>query len=386
MTHRERAIKALNHEDTDFVPIDFGGSYDTTITQAAYKKLKKYLGQEEIGYDIAVFSEGSIFPDEELFKSLNCSFRPVSLPASTYDIHWNNDGSSEYIDEYEVLLRRPKGGYFFDLAKPSLVGELTIKKVEEFKWPRLNPQDLKNAINEVALKAKQIHEEKNYAIVGNFLMAPIAVTMLIRGFEDWSMDIMQNHKAIEALMDGFIDFSLEKGIEFYKKVGKYCDVVYCVGDDLATQDGLWFPPEIYKKYLKPRHKRIIDTVKKYTDAKILFHCCGAASDLFPDFIEIGVDIVTPVQVSSKGMDSKRLKKEYGKSLVFWGGIDTQYVMPFGTPEEVKKEVFKRLDDFFIDGGYILNTVHNILPDVPPENVIALIKAAEDWFKQRKKLV
>jgi uroporphyrinogen decarboxylase len=380
MTHRERVRKALNHEKTDRIPIDLGGCADTTITRVGYEKLKQFIGQPVEDCDSAIFWEDTVYPDEKLQNYLDVDVRALYILPPTYEVFKNPDGSEWYKDEYGVVRKKPADGYYFDLIEVPLTGELTIKKIENFNWPEPDAVQLKRDIEKAAQRAKYLYEETDYAILGSCHIAPVSFTMLIRGLAEWSMDIIDNPKVVEALMDVYVDINLEISSEFYKAVGKYCDVAYCIADDLATQDRAWFSIDTYNKYIKPQHKKIIDTVKKYTDAKIMFHCCGAASFLFPDLIEIGVEVFTPVQVSARDMDSKKLKKEFGESLTFWGGIDTQRVLPFGTPEDVRREVFQRIGDFTDGGGgYVLNSVHNILPEVPPENVIAMIEAAKEWM-------
>ncbi len=381
MTHRERLRKALNHEETDRVPIDIGGSLDTTLNEQAYKNLKKYIGQPEEKYDYAIFWENAVYPDERLQKFLDTDVRAVHLPdrSSSYKIHENPDGSRWYKDEYGVIRKKSTKSVFFDLVEPPLKGELTKKKVEDFNWPQPDPLQLKKDIKEAGARAKYLYEKTDYGIIASLNIAPATLTQIIRGFSGWSMDIMDEPKLLEALMEKYVDVNLEILVEFYKEIGKYCDVAYFLADDLATQNGLWLSPDMYRKYVKKQHKRVIDTIKKYTDAKVMYHCCGAASALLPDFIENGMDIFNPVQVNAKGMDSKRLKREFGKYITFWGGIDTQRVLPFGSPEEVRREVFQRISDFTQGGGgYVLAAVHNILPEVPPENILAMVEAGKEW--------
>jgi len=175
---------------------------------------------------------------------------------------------------------------------------------------------------------------------------------------------------------------LEMSRRLLFEIAEYADVVV-MGDDLSHQGGLTYSPDLYRKLLKPRHKRITDFLKRHAGkAKILYHCCGAAEPLLRDLIEIGVDAINPVQVSAKGMgDTRKLKALYGRDLTFWGGIDTQRVLPFGSPEEVKTEVRRRIEDLAPGGGFVLAAVHNIRPEVKPENVCAMFEAALAYGKR-----
>ena len=162
--------------------------------------------------------------------------------------------------------------------------------------------------------------------------------------------------------------------------------VVAIGDDLSHQGGLTYSPDMYRKLFKPRHQAIVNFLKKNAGgAKILYHCCGAAEPLLRDLVEIGVDAYNPVQVSAKGMDdTKKIKSLYGRDLTFWGGIDTQRVLPFGTPDEVKAEVHRRIEDLAPNGGFVLAAVHNLRPEVKPENICALFEAALEYGKYRLK--
>ena len=149
-----------------------------------------------------------------------------------------------------------------------------------------------------------------------------------------------------------------------------------IGDDIAGQGGPLFSPEIYRKYIRPRQQRVIDTIKKHSQAKIWYHTCGNCIQYIPDLIEMGIDILNPVQISAKEMDPKILKEKFGKNIVFWGGgVDSQHVLPFASPEKIKEDVKINLEIFKPGGGYVFNNVHNIQADVPAENIVAMYEAA-----------
>ena len=165
---------------------------------------------------------------------------------------------------------------------------------------------------------------------------------------------------------------------FMKAVGDIVDVVM-IGDDLAGQGGALFSPDFYRKIVKPRQKQLISHIKTLTNAKIWYHTCGGCTELIPELLDNGVDILNPVQVSAAGMDAQELKKRFGKDVVFWGGgCDSQHILPFATAEEVKANAKQYIEIFKPGGGYVFNNVHNIQGGVPPENVIALFEAANDY--------
>jgi uroporphyrinogen decarboxylase len=164
-----------------------------------------------------------------------------------------------------------------------------------------------------------------------------------------------------------------------EEVGEFVDLVF-VHDDLATTESLMMSPQLYREIVKPRHKKIFDLIKNMTQAKIIYHCDGAIYPLLKDFIQIGVDVLNPVQVSAKGVDTHALKQEFGEELSFWGGVDTAHVLPKGTIDDVKEEVRKRIDHLGKGGGYVVAPVHNILDDVPPENIVAMYRTAIEYGK------
>jgi uroporphyrinogen decarboxylase len=189
---------------------------------------------------------------------------------------------------------------------------------------------------------------------------------------------MLNPKTVTAIFDKVLELKLAYWEKALAICGDNVDVV-CEADDLAGQNGLIISPKTYRDLLKPRHAELFRFIKKQADVKVWLHSCGAIRKLIPDFIEIGVDILNPVQVNATGMDTHELKSEFGKDLVFWGGgVDTQFVLPRGTPNQVREEVKRRLDDLMVGGGFVFGTVHNIQADVPAENVLAMWETLQEF--------
>jgi uroporphyrinogen decarboxylase len=199
-------------------------------------------------------------------------------------------------------------------------------------------------------------------------------SVAIRGNENFYVDLIANPKLATAIMDKMLEFYIGFWEEMLPIVGPYVQVIK-VGDDLGMQNGPLISPDLYRSLIKPRERELISFIKKRTDAKIYFHSCGSVYEFIPDLIEIGVDVLNPIQVSAKDMVTKRLKQEFGERLSFWGAVDTQQVLPFGSQEDVEAEVRKRIGDLAPGGGYILSSVHNIQAKVPPENIAAMFDAA-----------
>jgi uroporphyrinogen decarboxylase len=203
----------------------------------------------------------------------------------------------------------------------------------------------------------------------------------IRGFENWFLDFVQCPEVCAKLHEQCADLGIEIAGRFLDEVGGYCQVVM-FADDVAGQSGLMIHPDAFRKYIKPQWKRLFDFVRTKTQAKLCLHCCGNITAILDDIVEIGIEVINPVQVSNPQMDTKLLKKRYGDQLSFWGAIDTQHVMPMGTVDEVKDEVRRRIEDLAPGGGYILSAVHSIQPDVPTENIFALYDTALNYGRYR----
>jgi uroporphyrinogen decarboxylase len=200
----------------------------------------------------------------------------------------------------------------------------------------------------------------------------------LRGLEQWYIDMMTDRKFCEALIEQTFRFWYNYYTGFMEAVGDIVDIVM-IGDDIAGQQGPLFSPDFYRSVIKPHHKKLIQHIRSLTQAKIWYHTCGSCVEYIPDLIDIGVDILNPVQTSARNMDPVFLKKKFGNSIVFWGGgIDSQHVLPFVTSDRVKKEVHEALEIFKPGGGYVFNNIHNIQSGVPPGNIIAMYEAAYEF--------
>jgi len=200
----------------------------------------------------------------------------------------------------------------------------------------------------------------------------------LRGFEDWYMDCAGNVKLLETLFDKVLEINMVIAEKILKQAAKHVDIIK-MADDIGMQTGLQVSPDFFRKFIKPRFKKYTDLIRRFApDTIIHIHSCGSIEAILKDFIEIGINVINPVQVSAKNMDPKTLKSKYGNDLSFWGAIDTQSVLNRMNEAEVKKEVEKTIDILGEGGGYILSAVHNIQPDVPPENIVAMFEHAKKY--------
>ncbi len=365
MNPRERVLAAIEHEEPDRVPRDLGGSL-CSIHKVAYDELKRYLGVEEETV-VADLIQGVVSPSEKILERFKIDTRYVYLPNVHIPAETLPDGS--FIDIWGVK-RRP-AGYYYDMPSDGhpLADVTTISEVEEYDWPE--PKEFITDIDVMEKRAKYLREKTDYAVILSYArMGFYLQSWYMTGFVKYYMDLKLNPEFACKVMDKVLDAVIGGTEILLDAVGDYVDVV-CTGDDLAMQDGPFLSLDMHRRYIKPRQKRLFDAIKSKTDAKIFFHTDGASSYYFDDLADVGVDIVNPVQVSAVDMDTKILKEKYGDKLCFWGAIDTQRILPYGTPKDVEEEVKKRINDLAPRGGYVLCAVHNIQPGVPPQNICAM---------------
>ena len=371
MTSRERIRAALAHQEPDRLPVDLGGSIVTSITRAAYEPLMAHLGLDP--GEVTVYDEVQQLPflADSLLDRLGVDTRMVQLPpthVSGVPILDEGDYWAMY-DRWGSKMRMPKdGGLYYDWVEYPI--NPSLSSLESYRWPQPDPVEV---VATLAERARWLYEHTDYALVGSGVIGGGIFEQACRtvGLETFMEAMLLDRPFAERLMDGITEIYIESVDRYLGQVGTYIDV-FTFWDDVCAQDGWMISPALYTSLIKPRQRRLFDAIKERTDAKLFYHGCGAVFDLVPHLIEIGVDILNPVQVSAKGMDTARLKAEYGRDITFWGGgVDTQRVLPFGTVDEVRDEVKRRIDDLAPGGGFVYATVHNIQAFVPPENIVAV---------------
>jgi len=374
MTHRERVLKALRHQEPDRVPIDLAGTFASTITLGGYERLKEYLG---IKKETIVMSKRSQVaqPHEEVLQHFDIDTRGIQprSPAGWVDKVFP-DGS--YQDEWGVIRSRPPAGGHFYVSGSPFAGKVSVEEIKKHPW--LDPYD-PGLVEGIAEEASRLHGETDFAVVLNLPVGFVHQAQFLRGYEEWLTDLLLNPTFAEALMDRLLELYMIIGERMIKAANGHFDLMF-YGDDVAFQGGPMMSLDLYRKMIKPRHRQLFAHLKAKARVPLVFHSCGSVYPLMEDLIEIGVDGINPVQVSAKDMDTQRLKREFGDRMAFWGAIDTHRVLPFGTPEEVRAEVKRRIEDLGPGGGYILNSVHNLQPEVPPENIVAMFEAAKEFGK------
>jgi len=371
MTSRERLLKTLRHQEPDRIPYDLGATKVTGIHKVAYIRLREALGLPE--WEVVVFDRNQQLArvDEDVLDALEVDMEGVfpnkpfqSGPPDEEDEHY-----IYYTDEWGMKRRMPKAdGKYYDLVDFPLAGVASAEELSRYPWP--DPLDPARFVG-VREAAEEVRSKGRATVMGGICAGLLEMGLWLRGFENFFADLVSNPDIAGKILDRILETKLRYWDKVLGELGDLIDVTM-EGDDLGIQQSLMVSPKIYRDQIKPRQKELFGFIRSKAPVFTFFHTCGSVVDIIPDLIEIGVDILNPIQVSAAGMDTRRLKKEYGKDLVFWGGgVDTQAILPFGSPEAVRAEVKHRIEDLKPGGGFVFNTVHNIQADVPPENILAM---------------
>lgn len=367
-------MAALEHREPDRVPNDFSGTIVTGIHIEAYKALVEFLGldvpEPKVWDPVQQLAE----VDEAVRRHFQSDCIPICIrPPASWKLEIEDAGDSYiYVDEWGTTMRMPKkGGHYFEFWR------FPIGRPEDartYRWPDPTDPSRYRGLKE---EAGCLYEETDYALCGAPLFGGgiLEQATRIMGFEKFLGLLGRKSPWAEYVLSALTDIYVEAVERFLDEVGEFIQV-FVYWDDLATQDSLLVSPETYRQWIRPKHRRLFDLVHRKTQAKVFFHTDGAIRPLIPDLIEVGVDILQPIQVSAKGMgDTAELKRVFGKDLTFWGAsCDSQHTLPFGTPDEVKEETKRHILDLKPGGGYVFAPIHNIQPGVPPENIVAMYEA------------
>lgn len=370
MTSRERMLTALRHQEADRVPIDLGGG-TTGIEVEAYDRLKPLLGFQG---QTRTFVRDHVEIDEPILQRFGVDTRYVRVgPPRGYRLQLDPDNS--YVDIWGTRWRKPVSSLYYDMVEFP-IKDATMDDLKRYRWPDPHDPGRTDGLRE---RARRLAEETDYAVVLDVTgFGVFEQGWALRGFENFLADLIAEPEFAEALIQGVADYQIALYDHVLAEVGPYVQVVM-VAEDLGTQTAPMVSPKTYRRMIKPAQKRVWQFLKSRTDAQLFLHSCGAVRAFIPDLIEIGVDILNPVQVAATGMDPKELKAEFGKDLTFWGGgCDTQKVLTFGTPDEVEAEVRQRIAELAPGGGFVFNQIHNVQPQVPAENIVRMLDAALEY--------
>ncbi len=383
MTSYERVKATLEHREPDRIPFDLGASVLTGINRHAYVRLRKYLGLPEKELLLVDPMQQLARVDEDLLSLLDVDVDCVDpdAPAGS-TLARSPVVEGEYwkmVDEWGIGWKMPvEGGHYFDMTDRPLENAECPEELEKYPWP--DPEEPARFSTMKERAGRSVFGRKKAYILGRQYAGIWETALWICGFEKFFADMLVNEEFAHALMRTITELKKRYWARALETVGE--NVLICSeADDLATQSSLLCSPELYKSMVHPYHKELFSFIRKTAKAPvhIFYHTCGAVKPLIPLLIEESVDILNPVQVNAAGMDSAALKKEFGRDITFWGGgVDTQQVLPFGTPAQVRDEVRRRIDDLAPGGGFVFAAIHNVQSDVPPENFMAMWEAMREY--------
>ena len=411
MNSRERILAAIHHQESDGVPVDLGATPSSGISAIAYAQLKQHMGIQQGStrvYDVVqqlaqpetfildllridaldigrTFNEqDDDWQDFQLPQGLRVQFpawfQPVQQPNGAWDA-FDSQGTR--------LATMPVGAAFFDQTcfpyidgYPETFADLgsSMSKVHwsslvHSPWDHAGQPDFWEQLRARAIALRQSSDRALVVVAGCNLFE---WGTFLRRMDHFLMDLVDDQRNVERLLDALLESHLQTLEKVCRAVGDVADILR-FGDDLGTDQGPFMSPQTYRKLFKPRHKILTDYVKTHSQMHTFLHSCGSIYRLLPDLIEAGYEIINPVQTNSRDMQPERLKREFGSALTFWGGgCDTRQVLNQGTPAQVKDNVRRNIETLAPGGGFVFNAIHNILPDVPPENIVAMFEAVDEY--------
>ncbi len=382
MNSRERVLSTINHVEPDRVPIDFGGN-QTSIHVKAYNKLLEYTGIRDDHVQLVDFAEQAALPCEELLQRFESDTRYVRPPGSLVPADVVPETNGRYVgrfDQFGVFWGYDAGTnvediLYYDPVGHPLADMTTQRQIHEYDWP-----DGKDTASLAGLDgvARELRGTTSYALVTPVIGCVFEYTTFLFGFKQALKHVVKNPALIAAAMEELVTYWIDRAGTFLDMAGGCVDVA-CINGDLAQQSGPIVNPRYYADAIVPFEKRLSDFIHHHYNVKINYHSCGSTSEFIPHFVHLGYDAHNPVQVSAHDMEPCSLKKRFGGKITFWGGAcDTQNVLPFGTPEQIRAHVKQNMNCFKPGGGYIAANVHNITAEVPPENVVAMFDAIKEF--------
>jgi uroporphyrinogen decarboxylase len=377
---RERLLTTLDHREPDRVPFDLGSTQVTGIHEVVYHKLREALGLPPAETPLCDAIQRLALPDRDLVERLQVDVRGLfPLNSHNWQVHEEDAGAYwAYHDEWGITHHRPKpdGLYYSIVQSPLDRPELSADDIRAYALPDFADPVRIEGLRELALE----YREAGYAVV---LKDPFAglfeMAQRILGMERCLIMMASEKPLVGVLFDRLLELKLSFWSMALPRLADVVDVV-TYADDYGTQVSQLISPRMFREQLKPRLKELFACMARLAPrARRFFHSCGNVRPLIPDFIELGVQILNPVHTRAVGMEPMALKRDFGDVLVFWGGgVDTQGVLPSGSPQEVREDVQRNIAALAPGGGFVFTTVHNIQADVPPQNLIALWEALQEY--------
>jgi uroporphyrinogen decarboxylase len=378
MTPRERVLAAIHHEQPDRVPIILGTSNTTGIKMAAYKRLKNHLGiTSEDSYIYDWPELGTAVLDEAVLERLHSDARGLldRFPDFIYERNQKRPPHTPFIDDWGSGQKEIEPGVWYPGIHP-MAEASTIEEIEKYPWPDMNDP---SRVAHLRSWSTMLRQQNQYAVIATpWLLFPFERAHAMQGMDRFLLNMADNPEFAEALLLKIASLCKSLMGHFLRETGDMIDIIK-IGDDLGTQESLLISPKMYRKVLKPIHADFIAFIKERTKAKVFFHTDGDVFNLIDDFIEIGVDILNPIQTSAGKMSNLvDLKKRFGDKLTFCGAVDTHHILPAGTQQEVRDEIKRVIEIMSPGGGFMVASVHTIMDDVSPENILAMVDAVEEF--------
>ncbi|MGO8695593.1 MAG: uroporphyrinogen decarboxylase family protein [Rectinemataceae bacterium] len=411
MTPRERVLAAINHHEADMVPVGLGSTPSSGISATAYARVKRHLGIQGGAVRIYDVVQQLAQPEEWAIDRFGIDVLDIGRTFNTEDSDWHDivlpsgetaqypawfrpvrrdDGSwNAYHRDGTLIARMPEGAAFFDgtyfpyaegwpadySGLGEAMGKVLWSALVHSPWDSATLPNFWPLLRERTLRLRAETDKALMVVVGCNLFE---WGTFLRRIDNFLVDLMLEPEKVESLLDALMEVHMATLAKVCEYLGDIVDVVR-FGDDLGTDQGLFMQPEIYRRLFKPRHAALCSYAHAHSDMHTFLHSCGSIYPLLPDLIEAGFEILNPVQTNVRDMEPGRLKREFGADMTFWGGgIDTRSVLNNGSPADVRRQALERLEIFSKGGGFVFNPVHNILPDVPPENVVAMFSAVAEY--------
>jgi hypothetical protein len=416
MNSREQFLKTINHRQPDRIVMDLGSTAVTGIHVHAISRLRRHYGLQRkpirviepfqmlgevdwemidsIGIDvIGAWGKNNMFGfhNHGPYKEWKTPWGQRVMVPMKFNVTYDEKGDVLMHPEGDTSLpasaRMPKTGYFFDAIirqEPIAEEELNIEdNLEEFTLiSETELEHWRTEVNRAYSSGKAVIASFGGTALGDIALVPgmqLRHPKGIRDVAEWYMSTISRPEHIKKIFERQAEIAVENLRRIFEVVGNKVHAVFMCGTDLGTQNSTFCSSENFRDLCLPSYKKMNDWIHQNTQWKTFKHSCGAVEPLLKDFIDAGFDIINPVQINAAGMEPEKLKKKYGRDLVFWGGgIDTQKVLPFGTPQEVREQVLRTCDVFMKDGGFVFNTVHNVQANVPVQNLVAMFEAIQEF--------
>ena len=411
MTSRERILAAIEHRQPDKVPVDLASTPSSGISAIAYGNLKRHLGITRGHTRVYDVAQQVAQPEGVMLDQLGVDVMDIGRAFNAadgcwYDVRLADGQRAQYPSWFHPerqsdgsyvirmpdgldIAHMPAGGTFFDQSYfPYVNGypadyrnlsrdmvKVMWAAVAHSPWDHASEPDFWDQVRQKALELRRTSDRALMLVIGCNLFE---WGSFLRRLDNFLMDLLDDPANVEALLNALMELHMSALQKACQAVGDVADIMR-FGDDLGTSTAPFMSVETYRRYFKPRQTQLCAYVHKHTPMKTFLHSCGSIHALLPDLIEAGFEIINPVQTNCRNMEPERLKRDFGKDICFWGGgCDPRAVLNRGTPQEVKDHVKRRLEIFMDGGGYVFNTVHNILPEVPPQNIMAMFEAVQEF--------